>query len=430
MFKITIAKNPDTVKDDIVIESTKDNSFNFLFQLEDFTLFKNIIECFSRINAVGYFLLNKKGIKIISSDDNSKVFLHFYLSNQSFEKFHCQNEFSMEINFCSLFSILQRTFFGNKRNSKLTKKIELSYKHSDTLEIKIIKEIPNKRLSDATNKHNHTYTLKIESLMYGKNLIDFLHSNHQLFRKDIKTVYYAYFSLDSELLLDTIKDIKALSDNFSLKITNELVRFDTKEGIILYHDEIIRENLHTLNCREPQLEEYPINFLGRIFLKFYKYTEVLKFFLRAGKNLKLKFQFPHHSYLKCYLAPIKEEDEDFEYEEYNTTYFYPESSNKITKIPKVSRSKTTNILRLKRKFRKTIPDDPEQFLKTFKDNRKRKTKSAQTNFTSSGNTIKSKARSKFIKEQIKEKKGKIKTKKLNDKELRKSQLNSIKKLGD
>lgn len=427
MFEITIAKNPDTVKDDIVIESTKDNSFNFLFQLEDFTLFKNIIECFSRINAVGYFLLNKKGIKIISSDDNSKVFLHFYLSNQSFEKFHCQNEFSMEINFCSLFSILQRTFFGNKRNSKLTKKIELSYKHSDTLEIKIVKEIPNKRLSDTTNKHNHTYTLKIESLMYGKNLIDFLHSNHQIFKKNIKTVYYAHFSLDSHLLLDTIKDIKALSNNFSLQITKELVRFDIKN---LYYDEITQEDLHTLNCREPQLEEYPINFLGRIFLKFYKYTEVLKFFLRAGKNLKLKFQFPHHSYLKCYLAPIKEEQEDFEYEEYNTTYFYPKGSKNITKVPKDSKSKNTNISRLKRKVRRPIPNDPEQFLKTFKDNLKTKKKSAQTNFTDSGNTIKSKVRNQFIKKKIKERKGKIKTKKLSDKEFRKRQLHSIKKLGD
>ncbi len=143
--------------------------------------------------------------------------------------FHCQNEFSMEINFCSLFNILQRTSFGNKRNSRLTKKIELSYRHSDTLEIKIIKEIPSKRLSGATNRHNHTYTLKIESLMYGKNLVDFLHSNHQLFKKNIKTVYYAYFSLDSHLLLDTIRDIKALSDNLFIQITNELVRFDTKE---------------------------------------------------------------------------------------------------------------------------------------------------------------------------------------------------------
>lgn len=424
VFKITIAKNPDTVKDDIDIESTKDNSYNFIFQLEDFTLFKNIIECFSRINAIGYFLLSRKGIKIISSDDNSKVFLHFYLSNQSFEKFDCQNEFSMEINFCSLFSILQRTFFGNKRNSKLTKKIELSYKHSDTLEIKIIKEIPNKRLSDATNKHNHSFTLKIESLMYGKNLIDFLHSNYQLFKKNIKTVYYAHFSLDSYILLDTIKDIKALSDKFSLQITKELVRFDIKN---LYYDEITQEDLHTLNCKEPQLEEYPINCLGRIFLKFYKYTEVLKFFLRTGKSLKLKFQFPNHSYLKCYLAPIKEEQENFEYEEYNTTYFYPESSNKITKIPRVSGS---NISRLKRKFKKPIPDDPEQFLNTFKDNRERRGKSAQTNFTSSGNTINSKVRSKFIKGQVRERKGKKKNKKLSDKEFRKSQLNSIKKLGD
>lgn len=367
-------------------------------------MFRKVIEFISKLRDEIEIVIDPTGLSIISSDITNICTFNFHIERKEFDEFLCTHPIKIGINVNDYKTILQRCQYN--KNSRSYPALKVSYNEKEcVLKTKIYKS------------SNNPLKLYLNEIEYEAT---------DLVLQDYSNIEYTSFiALDSKLLGDSINDAIVYSNKTIFTLIEDIGFVLLSKGQIgELVDYIPLEDLLVLSVSNAEQETFDLNFLKNIHKTFRYVIEEFSLFLKSGNPLKVEINFKEYGSMIIYVKPLDEEDIFDREEEIEFTQFTEENILDVFKdkrspeeLVKKEKKEISKIKKPKKTF------TSENFLSEFRDGRKKKVQVKQTNFTNSGNTI----RSESLEQHIKNRKKNLKKRKKLNKLLKKKQKDNEKR---
>ncbi|NHJ24105.1 MAG: proliferating cell nuclear antigen (pcna) [Candidatus Lokiarchaeota archaeon] len=256
---------------------------SFRLKLENSRILKGIVETLSSIIDETEFKISPKEFVISAMDPSRICLLKLTIKKENFDEYECDNTYKVGLNLDDLDKILKRTASNDH--------IELEFKEKEQ-KIKI--KMQREGISRA-----RTFSLALLDIDTEEIPMDNL----------LKIEYPAKWVIDSEFLVEAIKDAEIYSEILNIKANeNEGLLFSSTGQIGEMEYNLSIEDLINSEITETCSGAYSLTFLKAI-LKIASITEKLEISLKTDHPLKMIFNLLEGGELSYFLAPRVEEAE-------------------------------------------------------------------------------------------------------------------------
>lgn len=258
----------------------------FTIKMNNNTILKTIIETLAAIVDEVKFVVDKKKLLIEAMDPSKICILQLTISRENFDNYECDTKCEICLNLEDFNKILKRS----SKNS-----VELSF-HESTQKIKIKME-----RKEEDNSRTRTFSLAcIDSKIENAPLENLLIID-----------YDTTWNIDTEILIEAIKDAEIYSEVLNMEITEEKLTMTAIGQIGELEYELLTEDLLEASISERNAGSFSCLFLKAI-MKIAPITEQLEISLKTDYPLNMKFDILEGGKLNYFIAPRVEDDNDFE----------------------------------------------------------------------------------------------------------------------
>jgi len=256
---------------------------SFTLKLENSRILKGIVETLSSIIDETEFKVTPSEFTISAMDPSRICLLKLSIKKENFDDFKCSKESKVGLNLDDLDKILKRSAAGDS--------VEIDFNEKDQkIKIKMKREGASRI---------RTFSLALLDIDLEEIPMENL----------LKIEYPSKWVIDTNFLVEAIKDAEIYSDILNMKATeNQGLIFSSTGQIGEMNYELGLEELIESNIDETCSGAYSLTFLKAI-LKIASITEKLEISLKTDHPLKMMFNLLEGGELFYFLAPRVEEAE-------------------------------------------------------------------------------------------------------------------------